>query len=125
MESIAPNARHIVVMRKREPCCHDRYFTVKRRVETGDLRQLGAGRSDCSNWCQVVKLMQRREGCKTLKSCEQVSRNDFRLSVIRSAVHHAMSDRAQPVVAKMIVDPPKNIFQERMKLPTSVVTDVA
>ncbi len=62
-------------------------------VEAGDLRQVGKARPDRSDRCEIVGLVQRRQGNVALQPGEHRVIDHHGPVVVRAAVHHAMSDR--------------------------------
>lgn len=94
---------------------------MKRGIEAGDLRQARPQRRDRPHRCEAMRLVY---GCQR-RQC--VQRGQDRLGhlhggcVVPAAMRHAVSDRDQPVLAEVVIDPPgqfTELTRERRRRPT-------
>src|SRR5262245_56867894 len=70
-----------------------RVAPVEGGIEAGNLQHLAAALQYHAYRCEVVRLMQRRQGREARKLAEHGFIDDGRLGIGGTAVHHAMADR--------------------------------
>jgi hypothetical protein len=95
VKAVAANAGIMEIGRDREALRHGGIRRMEGRVEAGHLRQLGTTREQHPDRRQVMRLMQRRQGNKSLQCRQHVAIDPHRPREIRPAVHHAMPDRLE------------------------------
>jgi hypothetical protein len=93
VKSVTPHPFVVKPLRKRIVISQRTVATVKCGVETGDLRKIWKSVEKHADWCQIVRLMQRRKRDILLQPRENVCVDDHGLAVFRSAMHDAVSDR--------------------------------
>src|SRR5262249_26721745 len=92
MKAVTANAVSIELLRQRVAVCNLRMAAVKGRVETGHLRESRLPLQQSADRAEIVRLM---EGCERRKSLELLDHgcvDQNRRAVIRTAMHHAVSD---------------------------------
>src|SRR5262245_533577 len=118
MESVAAHAGLVQVGGYREALREVGVGRVKRRVETGDLRQTRPPFEQKRDWRQVVGLVQRRQRNESLQRLEDIAVDENRPRESGSAVHHPVSDRLELDALALFPD------ELRQMLDRAVVTEI-
>jgi hypothetical protein len=78
---------------------------MERRVEAGDLRQVGVDRGDRADAGEIVRLMERRQRAERLQPGEHGRIDAHRCRIVDAAMHHAVADAEQPGLAEKLPQP--------------------
>ena len=80
--------------------------TMKRGIETGHLGNVRAKLHDRPDTCQVVRLMQRRQGNQLLEFRQDLCINQRRFNQVLTSMNHAVTNRQWGEgVAVMLANP--------------------
>ena len=92
VKAVTTNARHLVATGNREHARHARQILMERRVEAGDLRQVGKAFPQRHNEIDFRRQVFGSEWSYPPQFTDHFQRHDFRLGIERASVNHAMTD---------------------------------
>ena len=101
MKTVTTHAGRLIAPRQGETRRHARQGGMKRRVETGHLRQSGPARGDRPDRREVVGLVERRERHESFEAVEKFGRHAFGQNMDLAAMNHPMPDPGQGRAAQM------------------------
>ena len=102
MEAVASHTLLVEAPRQAECLHHGCLVVVERSVEARHLRQIRCMRHDCSDWRQVVRLMQRRQPHQRFQFRQYCVVHTHRRSKARPAVHDAMPNGNHGLLAEQV-----------------------
>src|SRR5215467_11786667 len=91
VEAVATHSFEIELLRNRKMVRNRAVATVERCVKAGNLRQLRRIHEQRANWCEVVRLMQRRQRDILFETPEHALIEEDGPIVFRSAMHNAVT----------------------------------
>ena len=108
VKTVAANSFVVIAAWQREGVGDKGVAAMKRRIETGDLNGARKCALSCFYSGNIVRLMQGSEWDENLELGENVLLDDRRLHEIDAAMHDAMADGDDPLVAMSVLEPIEN-----------------
>ena len=109
MKTVAPHASFVQLDRQREHLRQLRLGAMKRRVEASHLWQIGLLGHQQLDRCQVVRLVQRRQGYELLQVADNHRIQPRRRRIQQPPVHHPVTDTHQAMPARVGAQKPGQV----------------